>query len=432
MISETDVLVVGSGMGAFHCVEELVKLGKGKTRIANCTGSTYMEWPMGAAVVLADPSKHKSMVAADPAQWASQKGVEYVHEALKEVDANGKVATFSSGRKMSYKSIVIATGSKLPLLLPSGELSLDERFAEVRAASSAIASAKTVVLGGAGTIAVEVAGDLRIKFPDVRIVILSRKGGILDGSGVSQKTVDLAMERLKEVDIEVLKGTIAGDGHKEPVLAPGTLSLTDGTSLEYDVYLPCYMQGPNTAFLAGSGALDAGNRIVANECLQSKSYPELFGVNTTNQPLGGHPVSSRVTAQAKTCAANALRVVNGESAQPHKDGEAPPALPGPMNIKVGHGVGGYLIWNALDAPMSVCCCQPCGGGFPFCPPPCCWPCLPGWATTCGYCCGDAKGEGGARFMLAAAPMMAAMHGYKGIGKGVGPGGEVAPAVQQMK
>ena len=51
---------------------------------------------------------------------------------------------------MSYKSIVIATGSKLPLLLPSGELSMDERFAEVRAANSAIASAKTVVPGRRG------------------------------------------------------------------------------------------------------------------------------------------------------------------------------------------------------------------------------------------------------------------------------------------
>ena len=109
----------------------------------------------------------------------------------------------------------------------------------------------------------------------------------------------------------------------------------------------------------------------------------------------------------------------------------PPVLAGPMNIKIGHGVGGYLIWNEPDPPMNVCCCQPCGGGFPFCPPPCFWPCLPGCATTCGYCCGDSKGEGGARMMLAAAPMMAETHGYKGIGKGATPGGEVAPVAQHM-
>ena len=75
------------------------------------------------------------------------------------------------------------------------------------------------------------------------------------------------------------------------------VTLTDGTFLDYDVYLPCYMQGPNTAFLAGSGALDAGNRIVANECLQSKSHPEMFGVNTTDQP--SEVTQCRVACQRK-------------------------------------------------------------------------------------------------------------------------------------
>ena len=36
--------------------------------------------------------------------------------------------------------------------------------------------------------------------------------------------------------------------------------------------------------------------------------------------------------------------------------------------------------------------QPCGGGYPFCPPPCCW-CAPGCAECCGKCRGPREGEG---------------------------------------
>ena len=130
--------------------------------------------------------------------------------------------------------------------------------------------------------------------------------------------------------------------------------------------------------------------------------PEIFGAGITNMPQLGHPISARLPAEGITCATNAIKFLNGTpnaELKPHADGLMPPVLPRPVAIKIGHGKGGYAIWDAQPKwdPPSVVCCVPCGGGYPFCPPPCCW-CAPGCATCCAAKCrGERESEGLAQF-----------------------------------
>ncbi len=124
-----------------------------------------------------------------------------------------------------------------------------------------------------------------------------------------------------------------------------------------------------------------------------------------------------MTAQAKTCVANVQKLLKGLPLLEHVDKEKPPPVPMPMNIKVGHGPNGWLYWNqkSIPGPVAFLCCMPCGGGFPFCPLPCFWCCVPGCARLCGNCGGPpASSSASAMMEESLLPMFAAAHAHKGI------------------
>lgn len=53
-------------------------------------------------------------------------------------------------------------------------------------------------------------------------------------------------------------------------------SLLTGEKVDYDVYMPTHVQGPNTEFLKSrSPAFLKKGRIRSNECLQSMVHPEV-------------------------------------------------------------------------------------------------------------------------------------------------------------
>jgi hypothetical protein len=271
---------------------------------------------------------------------------------------------------------------------------------------------------------VELAGDIRARNPSARIVLLSRDGKVFGFAPDSWQQKVAA--QLKKMNIEVIKGSV-GTELMQPRLEPGKAAISGGdvAELAYDVYIPCFAQGPNTQFLEGTTALNERKQIIASDALQCIAHPEIFGVNVTTQPLVGHPVSARVAAQAKTCAKNAALFLEGKKTLTHVDKEGPPPAKDenggysvPMTIKFGHGPGAYMMWNlnAFPCPVKVCCCLYCGGGYPCCPPPCCWCCGSGCSSCFGTCCGPAEGEGAAIFMQSCLlPQFMGPHGYKGAG-----------------
>mmetsp|Transcript_54148 Transcript_54148/g.99990 ORF Transcript_54148/g.99990 Transcript_54148/m.99990 type:complete len:424 (-) Transcript_54148:61-1332(-) len=415
---ETDIAVIGGGIGALHAVEDCAK-AKG-VKVTAIFANPFLEFPMAAAVILADPDAHKKWVCGNPKKF-EMPGVNYVYDEVTKVSPSDKLITTAKSGSVKYKVLIVATGNKSPLFQPKPGATLQERMDEVRQAAGAIKAARTVAIYGTGLVGVELAGDIRARNPDKRIVLVSRDGKVL--ASEPQASQDRVKEVLQRMKIEVMQGTAPAE-YMQPILTSGTVQLGNG-ELQYDVWLPGFAQGPNTAFLAEAalaGGLDEKGRIEVNECLQSTKFPEIFGCAVTTVPLGGHPISMRVTAQSKTCAKNALLVVKGKAPTKHVDKEM--NLKVPMNIKIGHGKGGYLIWNSLG-PGNILCCLPCGGGFPFCPPPCCWCCAPGCYNCLGPCCGKTESEEASIFMFNfLLPKFAGAHLYKGMG-------EMPPGMDKM-
>lgn len=347
------------------------------------------------------------------------KGVDFVFDEVTEIDPDQKVIKFRSKPDLSYRVCIVATGSKMPLIMPKPGDTVEQRVQEVRRVGAAIARAQTIVVNGAGLVGLEMAGDVRAKHPDKRVVLLSRDGRVLGNSHPPQwqERVKKVLEKMK---IEVITGGVPKNvlkGGTEPALEAGTITLETGNIVTYDVFIPAFSQEPNTQFLAHTKALNERKLIVANECLQSTVYPEILGINVTTVTTTVQPVIAVMTARAKTCAMNAKLILDGKPPVPHK--HSGPAMERPPTVKIGHGRGGYMIWDEemLPCPLKCLCCLPCGGGFPCCPPPCCWCCGSGCSNCFGNCCGPAEGEGSAIFMLEfMLPKFPGSHGFKGLGK----------------
>eukprot|EP00971_Amphidinium_carterae_P017397 342931-Amphidinium_carterae.1 len=52
----TDIAVIGGGMSSLHTVEECAK--NKSVKVTAIFGNNFLEFPMAAAIILADPSEH--------------------------------------------------------------------------------------------------------------------------------------------------------------------------------------------------------------------------------------------------------------------------------------------------------------------------------------------------------------------------------------
>lgn len=449
-----DIVVVGGGATAFHTLETLVPLAKKQNlTVASVQGSTFKEFAIASTIFVTDPTQYKKYAFGDLA--ASEfPTVKYFYHIAAGADCASKTVTLSDETVLNYKALIVATGSHVPLLNPRPGMSFDEREKELEDAYAALKSAKTVVLNGAGLIGTEFAGDLRAKMlaqnPGLQIVILARDGAVCKDLG-TELSARVKKKLTDDFGIRVVAGTVAEvNGAKdtgcEPVFRPGSKLLvrspaggeeasTPGESLDFDVYLPMWFQRANTQFLEkceahGKTFFSPGDRklIQVNECLQSVQFPEVFGAGVTSEVADKHIVGMRLAAQGRTCAKNAVILVSRGAqgvVQPHVDKEMPPPMARPFMVPLGHGKDAYLFFADFPPEMKLCCCQAgCKGGFPFCPPPCCWPCC--HPMLCGMCGAPAESAEGALMINKMVPMFPGNHGYKNPGKGLG-----APAQQSM-
>eukprot|EP00928_Gymnodinium_smaydae_P030109 TRINITY_DN22469_c0_g1_i1.p1 TRINITY_DN22469_c0_g1~~TRINITY_DN22469_c0_g1_i1.p1 ORF type:complete len:434 (-),score=58.38 TRINITY_DN22469_c0_g1_i1:260-1369(-) len=362
------------------------------------------------AVVLSKPETHDKALAPNPKAFQIPK-VKYVYGVATGVDAGAKTVALGDGSSVSYDVLIVATGFGMPLVYPKPGATLVERKAEVKQAGEAIRKAGTVAISGGGVCGLELAGDIRVAYPDKRIVVLCRDKMLKQFPEDTRKKASAACERMK---IEILSGTAQG-APAEVSLEAGVLHVNEQV-ISYDVFLPMYSRGPNTSFLAGvPNLLDEKGNIKVNSFLQSEVHPEIFGIGVCNIDES-YVGMAKLNGQWDDVASNVKAHLSGKPLKPHK--ESMPFMKVPPLLFIGHGKGGWASFDFAQMPPPVKCCCCCGlGGFPCCPPPCCYSiCGP---CACGYCCGKPEGEGTATSMAGMAFKSMGFH-FKGVGQAFAP------------
>lgn len=416
------VVFIGGGLSAQHAVEALMKKDK-TVEVTMIQANMFVEWPIAMTVCLVKPELHEKALATDRKQY-ELKGVTYKYAVAAGVDIGSNQVKLANpdgslmDEAVDYDALVVATGFGVPLVYPGLGVTLDERREEVKRVGDAIKNAGSVVIAGGGPIALEMAGEIRIAYPDKKVVMVCRKGILEQWPEKHKKKVEI---QLKNMNIEVLSGAEHFQSPAEYDLQPGSLKFGQ-QDLAYDVFIPAFSQGPNTKFLESTGMLDQRGRIEVNENLQSVKSEKVFamGVSNVDEPFIG---MAKLEAQWTCVASNVAALLSEKPLKPHKEGNTFMKLP-PM-VLIGHGPEGYgfMDFSNLPPPIKCCCCNGLGG-WPCCPP--CWPCCgcAGYGVCpCGYCCGPPEGKGIATFAGKMAFKSADFH-VKGVGK--------APAQQTMK
>jgi len=168
---------------------------------------------------------------------------------------------------LDYHALVIATGASTPSPLFSfvhGEESLHQAWAEFR---KGLATAKSIIIVGGGPTGIETAGELgeyingpprwfRAKSDNMKVQITVITGAAKILPLLRTSIAKTAEEYLSNVGVQIIKEkrVVSVDppnaGAQIESLASGaTLSLSDGTKMNCDLFIPATGFSPNTSFL---------------------------------------------------------------------------------------------------------------------------------------------------------------------------------------
>jgi NADH dehydrogenase FAD-containing subunit len=199
----------------------------------------------------------------------------FIHGIATGFDTEARVVTVSpkdggegGELKIEYHALVIATGSSTPsplLSLNSG--GRDELKTHWSAFRTALPTAKSIIIAGGGPVGIETAGELgeylngragffasKLADPKVKITVISKDAEILPvmrpalAQAAEGYLAKVGVEVVTGVSVESVSPAEAGRQRGE-VTAKTEVTLSDGKTLQADLYIPAYGTVPNTGFV---------------------------------------------------------------------------------------------------------------------------------------------------------------------------------------
>lgn len=196
-----------------------------------------------------------------------------------------QLTTSGASETIPYHALVIATGSNTPTPMTSLHGDHHKSEAAIDAMNKRMATAKSVIIGGGGPVAVETAGEFGEKYngalgwfgskaePEVKITLVTSADKLLPvlSKGQSNK----AEKFLNRVGVTVMYNTRVEkadlssfdteliDAKNNPMYTSSggdrsVVHLSNGEKLEADVYVPAIGAVPNTQFLPSDLLTDKG------------------------------------------------------------------------------------------------------------------------------------------------------------------------------
>ena len=205
------------------------------------------------------------------------------------LDLSARTVALSEGDELAFDGLIVATGSgsrpwpAFPLPEIEGIFSLRELDDALRL-QAALASARRLVILGAGFIGSEVAATARGLGLDVALVDIAPRPMAPLGAELGEVCARLHEHHGVELHLPATVASIDGDG------AVSGVTLSDGTRLEADAVLIATGALPNTDWLQTSG-LELRPGVVCDEFCEALGAPGVFAAGDVAQwphPLAGH------------------------------------------------------------------------------------------------------------------------------------------------
>jgi NADH dehydrogenase FAD-containing subunit len=287
-MSPHNILILGgsfAGIGAAHyalkhTIPQLPQKDGTTYTVTMVNPSKDFYWRIAgprAAVSKQQMPPSKLFYPIEPAFAYAKDKFTFVQGSATAVDAASQTVTVMTTtgeqRQIPYTALVIATGVSTPSSLFTQTTTADDLNNTYETFQKSLASAKTVIVGGGGPVGVEVAGEIAEhlngkpgfmasapKNPKAKVTLICADKKMLPilREEISQQ----AAKFLKRLGCDVMYNTkIVAARHGND--GKTTIQLSDGNTMEADIYVDATGTRPNTSFLPAEW-LDNRNKVDCN------------------------------------------------------------------------------------------------------------------------------------------------------------------------
>lgn len=274
MSENRNIVILGASAGglsaahyiARHTLPQLQRSKDAKYTLHLVDPSTHFWWHIAAPRAIVSVKEMRNSDTFVPImdgfkQYTGLKDSIVFHQGeATALDTNAHTVSVKSHEgsteMLNYYALIIGTGirSPTPLTTLQGEHTKSQKALEEMNAK--LASAKDIIVGGSGPVAVETAGELGAHYKGKAKITLIAGGDKLLPI-LSKQRADKAQKLLESAGVTVKYKTRV-NGFEETADGKTTIQLDNGESLTTDVYIPATGVKPNTEFLPAELKRDNG------------------------------------------------------------------------------------------------------------------------------------------------------------------------------
>ena len=251
---------------------------------------------------------------------------------------------------LSYDQLVIATGSQIRSNLPFKPVGTHkDTLAALHSLQRQIGVARSIVVAGAGPTGVETAGELAAAYggeKDITLIISGERA--LQASDVLPSISQIVERDLEKLSVKLVrntqvKGAQTNAKGEETADAQTTLTLSNGSTLVADLYLPLFGVQVNTAFVPAN-LLDPAGNLILDKTMRVVGTKNVWGIGDV-----GNLEAKQLTvteAQIIHLSATLDSVLTGEGEQVKDYKMAKKMIFITLGKKYAAGqIGGWRLWG---------------------------------------------------------------------------------------
>ncbi|KAK2767924.1 hypothetical protein FQN53_006404 [Emmonsiellopsis sp. PD_33] len=365
------VVVVGGSWAGIKTAHGILK-GIPNTKVVLINPSRNHYWNIASPRILAKPAffnpNHHISPIPDIFQKYDQKLFSFVQGAATAIDVDGKTVTVAltsnEGKEdtdstIHFDYLVIASGStsvatlgQNSVLAPFKPTGSDDLISTIKQSQKTISEARSVILGGAGAVGVEFAGELAeaLKGKEgASVTLLTGTDRILPDQ--RPRVIEKAHGILTNLGVKIRTSVMVSGAALDPSTNKWTVSLEGGETLTADAYISTTGVIPNNSFIpedlltAGWVTVDEEFRVQRKGDKDDVKLP-IYAVGdiTTRFPR----LLNTIAAQVAMLLPNLKADIQGLSGKRslYKDPLSSIVIPIGASTGTGH-VAGWILWGWL-------------------------------------------------------------------------------------
>jgi NADH dehydrogenase FAD-containing subunit len=219
----------------------------------------------------------------------------------------------ASGTKLAADYVVLATGSAYPFPAKSSDDRTADAISRYRAAYDDLVSARHALLIGAGAVGIELAGEIKAKWPDKVVTLLDSGNDVLGDQFRPELRAELRAQ-LVEIGVELELGVqLRGlPGTAEAARGEFTVRTEADRKITADIWFRCFGVSPVSDYLDAdlAPARRTDGFVTVGPALQVDGHENVFAigdVSTADAKMAG-----RAGRQAHLVAENIRKLMHGD------------------------------------------------------------------------------------------------------------------------